>query len=209
MTYTYISSKYLIPEIYSYYNVQSSEWENRFPYWIADAMNGMQVYTAYTEADTEVEVREWMAKIPVVCKRIKDVYSHKCKLEYNDLGYDGRHLCGCEYSMSGGWINVPFENGKIRIVMDALPIEEDCDTGTFYPLIPDVEELKIALRLYVIRNILMRGYVHPVMDLKSNSPVTNPAIAFEQQRRKAIQACGTFNADNRKLISKSVLQFYK
>ena len=57
MTYTYINSKYLIPEIYSYFNVKSAEWEDRFSYWIADAMNGMSIYTAYTEASQELDSR--------------------------------------------------------------------------------------------------------------------------------------------------------
>jgi hypothetical protein len=209
MTYTYINSKYLIPEIYSYFNVQSSEWENRFPYWIADAMNGMSVYTAYTEASQEVDVVEWMAKIPAICKRIRSIFAEHCKLEFNDLGYEGRFLQPCEYSLNGGYVNVPFENGKITIFMDALPIEEDCETGIFYPLIPDVEELKIALRLYVMKNILMRGYKHPVLDLNANNEYTNPALAFDKQKRKAIIACGTLNMDARTRISEAVLQFYK
>jgi hypothetical protein len=106
-------------------------------------------------------------------------------------------------------VNVSFENGKITIFMDALPIEEDCETGIFYPLIPDVEELKIALRLYVMKNILMRGYKHPVLDLNANNEYTNPALAFDKQKRKAIIACGTLNMDARTRISEAVLQFYK
>jgi hypothetical protein len=209
MTYTYISSKFLIPEVYSYFNIQSAEWEDRCPFWIADAINGMNIYAAYVDATEEIEVIEYKAKIPITCKRIRDVVREdKVKLLYNDMGYAGYNLEPNEYSMDGGWLNIPIKNGKITLYFDSLPVELDCDTGKYYPLIPNVEALKIALRWYIMRNVLMRGYIHTVFNLKENNAFVNPAMAFEQARGRALVACGSPNSDRRARIGRVLCQFF-
>ncbi len=43
-----------------------------------------------------------------------------------------------------------------------------------------------ALSYYIMFKYLSRGSKHQVFDLKSNSPVTNPALKFELLKPKAI-----------------------
>jgi hypothetical protein len=214
MVYTYISSKYIIPEIYSYFNVKTSGWEDYVPYWVADCLHRLRVYSAYVVTDKNVEVIEYKAEVPIICRRIKAVFAINTlgeyrRLKYSSVGYEGQHLYKDEYSIDKNFLNVGIKNGIIKLFFDSLPVEEDCDTGRVFPVIPNVEDLKEALRQYIMSKILQRGYVHEVMNLRDNNPYTNPGMAFDKLVPRVRIRCGTMHSDMRDDIARQMVTFYK
>lgn len=58
----------------------------------------------------------------------------------------------------------------------------DCDV----PYVYDNGTLLEAISYYILYKYLSRGSHHPVFDLKSNSPVTNPYLQWKELKSKAI-----------------------
>ena len=58
----------------------------------------------------------------------------------------------------------------------------DCEV----PMVYDNGILLEAISFYILYKYLSRGSHHPVYDLKSNSPVTNPYIQWKELKSKAI-----------------------
>jgi hypothetical protein len=69
----------------------------------------------------------------------------------------------------------------------------DCEV----PMVYDNGILLEAISFYILYKYLSRGSHHPVYDLKSNSPVTNPYIQWKELKSKAITSVRNdlYNAD--------------
>lgn len=63
------------------------------------------------------------------------------------------------YLINNGQIITSFEEGTVKLHYTAYPIDEDG-----YPQVPDNIYVKQALEWYIIRQMMMGGYVHPVFD---------------------------------------------
>lgn len=102
-------------------------------------------------------------------------------------GVSGGRNCDCErnYVIDCDNIELNFDTDEI--------IVESYEVATYYdeyyececPYIIDDGLLLEALAWYVLFKYLSRGSKHPVYDLKSNSPVTNPWIQWNTLRPKA------------------------
>lgn len=69
------------------------------------------------------------------------------------------------------------------------------------PLIYNNGLLKKYLKLYVLKQMLLRGYKHPVVSLTANNPYTNPAIELDRMRMQVRVSCNKFSNDRRKNIA--------
>jgi hypothetical protein len=63
------------------------------------------------------------------------------------------------YLINGGYIVTSFEEGTIKLHYTAYPTDSDG-----FPMVPDNIYVKQALEWYIIRQMMMGGYVHPVFD---------------------------------------------
>ena len=63
------------------------------------------------------------------------------------------------YLVNGGYIVTSFEDGKITLYYTAYLTDTDG-----FPLVPDNIYVKQALEWYIIRQMMMGGYVHPVFN---------------------------------------------
>lgn len=63
------------------------------------------------------------------------------------------------YMLNPGTIITSFQEGTIRMHYMALPVDEE-----FFPLIPDNPVVFEAITWYVLRQMLMGGYRHPIFD---------------------------------------------
>jgi len=83
-------------------------------------------------------------------------------------------------------IELNFDTDKITV--ESLEVATyydeyyDCDV----PYIYDNGLLLEALSYYILYKYLSRGSHHPVFDLKSNSPVTNPYLQWRELKSKAV-----------------------
>ena len=71
-------------------------------------------------------------------------------------------------------------------------------------MIYDEGLLRRYLKLYIIRQILLRGYKHPVLNLKDNNPMINPGLELMNMRNAVRVACNKFNKDRRENIAKAL-----
>ena len=102
-------------------------------------------------------------------------------------------------------------NGKIEINSDAkfvtiyylsYPITFDTIFGFDAPQIPDNEHVKVALTWYVLRNILMRGYLHPIISLTSNDPENNPNRQWTRWKTIARNNASDSDPDQSAILSR-------
>ena len=63
------------------------------------------------------------------------------------------------YLINNGYIVTSFEDGTIKLHYTAYPTDDDG-----FPLVPDNIYAKQALEWYIIRQMMLGGYVHPVFD---------------------------------------------
>ena len=105
------------------------------------------------------------------------------------------------YWVSNNWIHTNINHGDIVVRYRAIPYEYDSETNMTFPLIYNDELLKLAIKLYVLKMMLNRGYVHPIQNLKDNNPFTNPALYLEQIRFKVRTSCNKFTKDRREILA--------
>ena len=63
------------------------------------------------------------------------------------------------YTVNAGYIVTSFEAGDIKLHYTAYPIDADG-----FPMVPDNIYVKQALEWYIIRQMMMGGYMHPVFN---------------------------------------------
>lgn len=105
------------------------------------------------------------------------------------------------YYISNNWIHTNVDYGTIHLRYRALPVVYDSIVNMDIPLIYNNGQLKKYLKLYVIKQMLLRGYKHPVLSLNNNNPYTNPAIELDRIRIQTRVSCNKFSNDRRENIS--------
>lgn len=107
-----------------------------------------------------------------------------------------------EYYVSNGWIHTNIESTTAYLKYKAIPSELDTNLNMYFPLIYNEGMLRRYIKLYIIRQILLRGYKHPVLNLTSNNPVINPGLELMSIRNNVRVACNKFNKDRRENIAR-------
>ena len=96
-----------------------------------------------------------------------EVYTSAYTLDVNNISNNASGLTkktkksgvrgGDYYIINNGSIQTSFTKGKIKIHYTAYPTDSDG-----YPMVPDNIYVKQALEWYVLRQMLMGGYAHPL-----------------------------------------------
>lgn len=107
-----------------------------------------------------------------------------------------------EYYISNGWIHTNIESTTVYLKYKAIPSELDSNLNMYFPLIYNEGMLRRYIKLYIIRQILLRGYKHPVLSLTSNNPIVNPGLELMNIRNNVRVACNKFNKDRRENIAR-------
>lgn len=105
------------------------------------------------------------------------------------------------YYISNNWIHTNVDYGTIHLRYRALPVVYDSIINMDVPLIYNNGPLKKYLKLYVLKQMLLRGYKHPVVSLTANNPYTNPAIELDRMRIQVRVSCNKFSNDRRENIA--------
>lgn len=89
------------------------------------------------------------------------------------------------FVVSGNSIELNFDADSITVETNEVATYHDDYFNCEVPYIYDDGLLLEALAWYILFKYLSRGSHHPVYDLKSNSPVTNPYLQWNTLRPKA------------------------
>lgn len=108
-----------------------------------------------------------------------------------------------QFTISNGWIHIPgLDSGTIEVICGNIPYEYDSDLDMIFPVIPDDEAFRVCLLNYCLTNILMRGYKHPILDLKANNEFVNPALAYKNNRLAAKNSCNALSPSAKMTLGK-------
>lgn len=107
-----------------------------------------------------------------------------------------------EYYINQGWLHTPnLDSGIAKIYYLAIPVIYDGNLNMNFPLIYNDEILKEAIKLFILKRMLNRGYVHPIQNLSTNNPYTNPALRYDQIRYRVRTSVNKFSVIDREVIS--------
>lgn len=148
---------------------------------ISQKVNTVETYTPYTEDETNVEF----------------TYSNGTKIYKEDSIKPNDPY----YYISNNWIHTNINNGLIHIIYKALPVVFDSNINMDVPLIYNDGLLKRYLKLYCLKQMLLRGLKHPVLSLNNNNIYTNPALELDKIRISTRVSCNKFNHDRRENIA--------
>lgn len=234
----YISSKVLIAELYNDYNIQSSDFIQRFPIWCANALGYLKIHQAYVDNEIKGDIINNMFQLPDYCRGVDSVIinNKEAVLKFSLFDRDSNKTINhiptlspkgdfnkheitdvitspinkydnhksdeiIEYWISNNWIHTNVNHGEIVVRYRSIPYEYDSETNMTFPLIYNDELLKLAIKLYVLKMMLNRGYIHPIQNLRDNNPFTNPALYLEQIRFKVRTSCNKFTKDRREILA--------
>jgi len=104
-------------------------------------------------------------------------------------------LSDVRYKVNNGWIHTNIESGQVEIICGTIPYLYDYDLELLFPIVPDDEDFLQMLVAYCLKNILMRGYVHPILTLTGGDEVTNPSKMYDKYRARARNSCNALSPD--------------
>lgn len=203
MVYRYISSKNIIAEIYDE-GIKTTDWEGRIANWCLKAIRKLNCIRVLWERPIPITVNDYTVKISDYIHSIRSIEYNKQKM------YEIRKTRPIErdeplylrsYTITNGNINFAFTDKEVTINTLYYPIEYDEKTKAYFPLYPDLEEVAEYLKLYCIRNIMLRGYEHPRYSFNVLNNETNINILAEKARKAARKKVNQMNNEERRRIS--------
>lgn len=165
-----ISSKQIIGELFSDFNIENDDWVNKAQRHIARAMGIMRVDGFYEIKYSNQEVKEFSSPLPCDLKYLITVLSESngCTgrlplTKSLSLGKDFSDLALHTHqqgSINFNSLRTNFETGKVMFIYYGLPVDEEGDL-----LIPNNSDVLEALPYFIIYKLSLSGYKHPVINM--------------------------------------------
>ena len=162
---------------------------------INDKRADLETYGTFDKSRVDIDKKFQYVKTPNVLEkyetnrnvRVETILSEKQNI-INDSP---------TFTIDNNYIRVNIEHGTYKIRYKCIPFIYDREDDIYYPLIYDVEELRQSVKYYVLKHMLLRGYIHPILNLKENNKYTNPALAYDSLRFRVRTACNKFSSERR------------
>jgi hypothetical protein len=204
-----ISSKYVIAWVESKGFVGSS-WVNIASEQIGHALGLAKIKLHYESVSVDLIVSDYRVKLPCNYKaldcityngfRLPNTQSVNNKKTEESIPQEFllmNYHTDDDYYIEGNYIHTSFKDGTITVYFKRIPIEHDELDNIDYIMMPDSEILIEAVSWYVISQILITGYNHPILKYE---------FAYKMWLKMYPQAqndCkGNFTADTRMNIVK-------
>ena len=196
-----VSTKELIPRIYDVYNIQHSNWEMKAPQYFLYALENMKM-SCTVEDSIAIDYTGYKCELPTDIKLVDRIEYNNVKLDISNnirnisSGKNGFNYYN-EFHINNNWIHFESESGCVTIYFRRPSVEFDCDLNIYFPMIQDIDEIKEALMAYVVMILIQRGYIHPVFNLKDNSPFTNIGMIWKEKRKSAKSKYNPISVEDR------------
>lgn len=218
MIYQLTTAKEVIARIDNNFDIDYGDWITRAPLWIADALDQMQLISAYEDTKIELEVEDYHILLPDNCptdiRRILGVeYEGVLLRRLNVINPILQPQSLSEYStietysIKNGYIITSFEEGTVTLYYQVPAIEYDVETQMYFPKVPINSVIQGAIEWYIIYSILKRGHKHPTYSLESKNPITNPFMMWENEKKKAMNQASTHDPEDRAEMSRIIRSF--
>ena len=165
-----ISSKSIIAELYSDFNITNDDWVNKAQRHMARALGLMKIDGYYEKAFHIAEVADFNAPLPCDEKYIMAVLTNvngaitRLPLTRNlALGADFSQIVThntYQGSINFSNLRTNFATGTIMYIYYRVPKDEDGNL-----LIPDNDDVLEALPYFIIYKLSLSGYKHPVISM--------------------------------------------
>jgi hypothetical protein len=212
MVYKLINSKRLIGDIFENYNIDYSGFVSRVPNYIHSAMKELGIFTTLISETVDAAVVDYKCDIPNETHVLEGVSYLGFRLPRHDTmnvkdinNIPNRDVNTDSYELdNNGHIITTFEKcdlGDLKFYIKKLPVEFDTITDLYFPLIPDNEDLFIALKWYILRKLLERGHKVGQFSLSANNIYLNPGLAWDKYSKIAKNSVSKLDGDDRHNIS--------
>lgn len=155
----------------------------------------LDIYTPITEPISNVHIGESFIEFGDTLMTSSafnlNYWKDHCKSEVN-------------YKIVNGWIQTNIEYGVCEILCGSIPHEYAEELDTIFPIIPDDEILINCIIQYCLKNILMRGYKHPILSLATNNDLINPGLAYKNTKIAARNSCNVISPSAKESLSKLI-----
>lgn len=218
MVYQLVSGKEIIARIENDFDIDHSDWITRAPLWIANALDRLQIISSYEDKIVPLTVAEYKFNLPDDAPQdIRRILA----VEYNGTGIRRLNVINPAkqpqeiseynsidtYSIKNGYVITSFEEGDVILYYQAPALEYDFSTQTYIPKVPSNSIIQDAIGWYLFTCLLRRGYKHPTFSLESRNPLTNPALMWETEAKKARNQAGASDPEDRAEFSKLIRTF--
>jgi hypothetical protein len=205
MVYELKNSRSIIYRVFDMFNIEGSEWESRAPEWITNAMLEMFPVNALKEITKTFNVVNYRFMLPCNMRLLGKI-SYKGrrlnrKRDYVSANAMDKYPIDAYVITNEQWVYVDgLEEGEVDVTYKSMPYVFDNEIHRQVPLIPDLEQVELALIWYCVRQLLYRGYKHHTLTFASNSPDINPALAWTYWKKEAKKEINRLDPDGRRMI---------
>lgn len=219
MVYNWIDGSIIIADVIDRFNIETTDWIPRIGYWIENGLADLKLLPTSPTQCKVVSAKDFMVELPIPLKSITAIKVEDTRIESSEQIVKGGTNDSLFYSNVGrGYIRLETDNEYFRdvdvtIYYKGFKTIFNKDIHIEIPEIPDKAIIIEALSYYVFKNILSRGYIHPVYNLSGGDPFLNVNIIYRGQngkgglRKKAMIEAKTMNEDTREYVSKRLRTF--
>lgn len=215
MIYSLISSKVCIGRTIERFNIDYAGLIPRVPNYIYSALREISRFPSAYRTVFDIDMIAYKGELPTDMSELLAVLYEGYRLprvNYINENVAADIEANCHptayYQLDGnGNISTSFETGTISVIYKKLPIEYDTNSRLWFPQIPDVEDLLIALDWYILKRLLERGHDVVGYSLNNNNEYTNPALAWDKYKKVAYSSLNPIDFDTRKQLSDTIRNF--
>ncbi len=113
-----------------------------------------------------------------------------------------------KYYINGNKLYTQYNTGIYKLWYNAIPTEFNDKLQTYIPLIPDIEKVIANIKWFVYKNILSRGYIHPIYSLSNRNQEYDPNIKWQNTIRGAKLALNEMDFNDRNEIANINMAFF-
>jgi hypothetical protein len=113
-----------------------------------------------------------------------------------------------QYFIRRGILYTSEVSGTYKLWYRAIPVEFNDKHQTYIPFIPDIEKVIDVLKWYIFKNILSRGYIHPIYSLGSKDPEYDPNKKFQASLKGARIALDECDFNDRNNLANISMAFF-
>lgn len=111
------------------------------------------------------------------------------------------------YYIEQNVLYVKYISGTYKLWYECIPVEFNDKFQSHIPLIPDLENVIEHIKWGVFKNVLSRGYIHPLYSLGSKDPVYDPNKMYNATKLSAKLELDKMDINDRNNIANINMQF--
>lgn len=165
MVYKLISSKNVIANVFRRFGLDHSDWVYNAIESIGWGLEVIGFFAGYEQKNIDLNIVDYKGQIPCEVHQIE-------ALSYaNFILPVSVHFGGTDFTVSnsnilvqikGGFVHTNFEEGVLRVHALVIPVDEEG-----FPKVPDTPMYIEALSWCIIRDLILRGYKHSIINFET------------------------------------------